>query len=229
MIEYAEGNPFEETCGFLYITFTDVKFYPCQNIALDKREYFEISKEDYLECLKLGKIVGIFHSHTANLISAFTQDDIDTAEEAEAPIYLYHLGDKTWKEYIPPSYHVGLEGQMFIFGQQDCFSLVRHYFRQKHKIFIADYDRDEHYLQQADNRILDNFSNEGFINIKISGIPQKEDVFVFSNTRDIPQHFAIFIGPGRVLHHPLGSLSRYDSFNGGWMKKCKLILRYHKF
>lgn len=229
MIEFAEKTPNEESCGFLYVTFTNVGFMPCENIAANKMEYFEISKEDYFNCLKLGNIVGIFHSHTARLTTGFTQDDMDTAEEMEVPIYLYHLGDKSFKEYIPPSYNVNLEGQMFIFGQQDCFSLVRHYYRQKHQIFISDYDRDEHYLHQADNRILDNFSNEGFVDIKIAGLPQKEDVFVFSNTRDIPQHFAIFMGQGRVLHHPLGSLSKYDPFNGSWMRKCKLILRHESF
>ncbi len=198
-------------------------------MAVDKTEFFEISERDHLECLKLGKIVGIFHSHTAQLPSAFSQDDLDVAEEAEIPIYLYHLGDKTWKEYIPPSYKVDLEGQFFIFGQQDCFSLVRHYFRQKHNIFISDYDRDDNYLHQADNRILENFSNEGFVDIKITGLPQKEDVFVFSNTRDIPQHFAILTGSNRILHHPLGHLSRYDQIGHNWMNKCKLILRYNKF
>jgi len=222
IIKLAEENPNEEICGLLYHTLHELKYYPCSNVAINKIEEFEISHEDYLNCLKLGTLCGIYHSHPND--SIFSQSDLDLAEEMALPIYVYGVGDKNWKEYIPKSYTLPLEGQVYIWGQQDCLSIIRTYFRQKYDIYINDYDRDSSYVYDHDDIITKNFENENFERIEGISSIRKDDVLVFSSTLARPQHFMIFLGNSKGLHHPLGRLSRIETITD--YSKFKYILRY---
>lgn len=221
IIKIAEENPTEEICGFLYHTFHELKIYPCKNIAEDKADHFEIDNIEYLNCLKLGKICGIYHSHPDK--SDFSQDDLDSAEEIALPIYVYGLGDKKFCEFIPKTYTLPLEGLEYVWGDTDCYGIVRIYFRQKYGIYLKDYDREESYIYDEKDVITENFEKENFIKV-IDGTIKKDDILVFSSTLARPQHFIIFLGNSRGLHHPLGKLSKIEPIKS--YIKLKYILRY---
>lgn len=222
IIALAKENPNEEICGLLYYTFHDLKLYKCNNIENNKTEDFQIDHKEYLDCLKLGTPCGIYHSHCIPDTTAFTQSDLDLAEEMALPIYVYGVKDEKFQGFIPKSYQLLLEGLPYIWGTFDCYEIIRIYFRQKYNIYMNDYDRDSSYIYDERDVITENFEKEGFI--KINSPIKKDDVLVFSSTLARPQHFIIFLGNSRGLHHPLGKLSRIETIQD--YSKLKYILRY---
>lgn len=231
IIEQCEQNPLEEICGIIFVQNGVADLFSCKNLAADPSLDFEISTDDYMECLKRGRPIAIYHSHPANLPQAFSTGDggdIEGAEELCLPSYLYCLGTKEWLEYIPQSYHESIFDREFVWGFDDCFGAARNYFRENFQIYIKDYDRDETFSSTDSNIILENFEKEGFV-MQPPGCLMKHDVILFDSFRAYPQHFGIFQGNSRFFHHPLNCLSRIDMLDGRWQKRIRHILRYHKF
>lgn len=221
-------NPSEEICGLLYVQDKNLKIYPCKNVALDKALEFEIDPQEYIACTLLGRPCAIYHSHPAGSLAAFSVHDLETAKEWDLPFHLYCVDEDRFLEYIPPEHKINLEGIPFCWGWHDCYSLVRDFFRQSHGIYMNDYDRDETFESTDTNVIMENFEKENFHQLAGVGLIQKNDVLVFHSHRAYPQHFGIFLGSSKMLHHPLGNLSRIESITPNWQKRLQLIFRYNK-
>lgn len=226
IIELAEKSPKEEICGLIYSDNGRAKVFECKNIAIDPSCNFEVSTEDHMKCIGLGRIIATYHSHPYGP-SAFSEHDLDMAENSfSLPSYIYSIPEKEWMEYIPKSYQVDPEGRPFVWGFQDCFETVRTHFRQNHGIYIQDYDRDESFEHARSYAIVENFEREGFVAQPL-GCIAVNDVFVFESMA-APQHLGIFKGNSRFLHHPLNMLSRIEIL-GRWQGRIKYILRHRNF
>jgi proteasome lid subunit RPN8/RPN11 len=224
IISLAKMNPTEEICGFIYIDFEGVKIFPCDNISLNKSEEFEISSQDYLDASNQGTLVGMYHSHPAP--GSFSEADLEYAQELNLPIYLYQNLSEEWSEYIPPNYNVEIIGRSWAWGEADCYSLIRNYFRQNYKLYLSDYDRDEN-STDLHTKIMNNFEKEGFEKLPTKNILMKNDVLIFK-TKGLAAHFGIFFGNSKVLHHALNSLSRLDQYNNNWQRRVEFIVRCNK-
>lgn len=225
--ELALHNPNEEVCGILHHTFDKASIFPCENIAQDKTTDFEIDPQKYLECCQLGKPYGIYHSHPKGK-AAFSEHDIESANEVLLPYHLYSIEDDKFLEYIPKGYELPVEGLNFVWGAFDCYELLRIYFRQNFNIYMNDYDRDETFESTDSNIIMENFEKEGFHNANSTTLLKKYDVLVFHSKRAYPQHFGIFLGNSRMLHHPLGGLSRIETITSNWQKRLQFVFRSNK-
>lgn len=222
--ELAEANPQQEICGILYYTFNSVEIFPCQNVSLQDKAYtYEIDPQEYIKICSLGKPCGVYHSHPES-DSVFSETDIEYAEEFALPIYVYGLKDKKIAEYIPSSYEIELEGLPFVWGLFDCFSTVRNYFRQKHKLFIPDYDRDESFADSQSNLIINNIKNEQFDIVESKEI-ETDDLLVFKSNRIFPHHLGVFVGNSRMLHHPAGRPSIIELLTDKDIKNLTYVLR----
>lgn len=223
----AELNPGEEICGFIYYNVIGLFIYPCANIATDKTSNFEISADDYIACNARGTITAIYHSHPANKAQNLTEADITIADEMELPIKMFHLGTKQWDEYIPSGYKVKLIGLPFNWGENDCFGLIRNYARQEKGIYIRDYDRDDDFLQSNRNLIVESFPSENYRDIGLGNPLMAGDILLFRSGKLLPQHFAVYIGNTRILHHPINKLSCVEIFSQNWIKRLQHVLRYN--
>lgn len=235
IIDLARATPEVEVCGLIYADDKGPRVYPCANVAADPAAAFELSQDDHLACLKLGDVIGVYHSHPhgpAHFYQGAAADptqwtDIDIAEEAAIPFYLYDLQSGTWAEHIPASYTVQMEGRRFIWGFDDCYGTARHWYRQKLGLNLRDYDRDETFSETDSTAIMDNFAHEGFVRMDPATTAIKlHDALLFDLTTRCPQHLAIFTAPQRMLHHPLNSLSHIDLIDGRWVSHLKHVLRH---
>lgn len=168
-----------------------------------------------------GKILRIFL--VKQDCEFFDDFELNTFNETGVPISSYCISSQNTIEYIPKTYIIPLEGTEYTWGENDCYGLVRTYFRQKHGIYLGDYDRDETYIYDENDIVTQNFEKEGFEKINDSTI-KKEDILVFGASLARPQHFTIFLGNSRGLNHPLGRLSRIETITD--YSKLKCILRY---
>lgn len=230
IIRLAEDSPSQEVCGFIYAGLDTTAVFPCRNVALDPANRFEISSDDHLACLQLGDIIGVYHSHVtgpAEFSEGQVWTDKEVSEEAALPFYLYHLPSQSWKQHLPASYTVPLEGRRFLWGFEDCYETARHYFRQTLSIHLRDYDRDETFGPTKSDAIRENLHHEGFVQLNPSTTKIKlHDALLFDVSPRCPQHLGIFVSPQRMLHHPRKSLSHIDLIDGRWTSKLVSVLRH---
>ena len=224
IIEMAKASN-EETCGFIYATHNEVKLYPCRNISVTPIADFTISQDDYLECIKLGTIMAVYHSHPVGP-AGFSEADLHYADEAVLPFYLYDVTSGMWSEYLPPDYHVKLEGRPFHWGFDDCYGAARHYYRETLGLYLKDYDRDDTFGPTRSMAIMDNFEEEGFTRLPPNAEIKPHDALLFDISPRCPQHIAIFVGNQRIFHHPLNTLSKIEMLTGGYFIRLSHILRH---
>jgi len=230
IIEICESKPEQEVCGFIKAIGSELVIIECENAAEDRVNNFEFSIEDSI--LAQDKdVVGVFHSHTdcQRSLSTFSQSDIDAAEEFQKPLYLYVLKTKEWLNYTPNGYNRDLIGRQFIRGVNDCYSILRDYYRQDLKINLNDYIRDDDIFDGKNDFIMKHAEDAGFRVLEGRSVIKKNDVLVFKHFGPYPRHLGVFVGNSRFLHQPCSNLSCVDLLAGDWQKRLKFILRHKNF
>ena len=127
-----------------------------------------------------------------------------------------------------------LLGREFIHGQQDCYSLVRDFFKDNFKLEFTDYARPDDWWTLGEDLYMENFKKEGFEIIDISlrdiriadcflvAIPDRRCSITPTN------HAAIYVGNNEVIHHPLGGQSKPSPYRGALRNFTTHIVRHHE-
>ena len=215
----------EECCGIVYIQDKNLLIKKCQNVTKEsKNEDFEIDDTDFIDCHNKGEIIGIYHSHPES--AAFSEEDIFRAEEICLPFYLYAIKEDKFAIYYPSEYLPSYIGRPFIFGVNDCYTLVREYYRREFQTGLGDYDADFDYASKEVSNFEINWEKEGFcLKTNYTDI-KKGDVLVFKINKSFPQHIGVYLGKNEFLHHPLNSQSRIELLDGLWAKSLVGYLRH---
>ncbi|MPX06270.1 C40 family peptidase [Moraxella catarrhalis] len=235
-----------ECCGLII----DGQYYPCDNVAPNPAEHFEI---DYLNMVEMqeyhGEIQAIVHSHPNG-----------NAEPSEVDKVQMGLHDIDWvivglghtptgatycdiKRHKPTTYQSPLLGREYHHGVQDCYSLVRDYYSRELDIHLPDFHRTdgwwekEHHLPLYEN----NFTKAGFIKMQDETDLQKHDVILcrVGRTHHV-NHALIYVGDGKlksettpdcvgnalILHHPHGRLSTREIYGKGWADRTAMVVRH---
>lgn len=118
--------------------------------------------------------------------------------------------------------------KQFRWGEQDCFSLVRDFYARNFKIQITNYARPTNWSSDQMDlmRILP--EREGFEQIsnwKLKDL-RPADVLCMAIGESNPNHFAVYLGDGRLVHHLYGRNSSEEEFRGFWRNRVSFILRH---
>lgn len=219
--EHALEETPKEACGFIYTTEKGIFISRCKNISIEPSEEFEIEQGDYFETCKLGTIVGIYHSGSG---SAFSPSDIFHADEWPLPLYLYSLEKDSFHIYWPKEYRIDYLGRPFIWGQYDCYTIVKDYYRREYNIFLGEYDADDEFESSGKQDIVANFTKEGFLEgLDMSNI-NIGDVLLFKCGKEY--HVGIYLDNNQFLHQPLHKQSRIELIDGFWAKSLQSVLTH---
>jgi proteasome lid subunit RPN8/RPN11 len=225
IIALARETPSVEICGFIYRCWTgEPKVLECKNVAEKPSEEFEISIDDQLKVEGLGQPLAVYHSHPASS-SGFSPADIESAEEIALPFYLYDVQSGDWHEFVPESYSPSAIGRSWCLGFQDCYGVVRDHFRQEHGIYMADYERDESFSHENQGVISSSYEREGFVIAPISEV-QCDDILIFKSDKVLPQHFGVYRGKNRFLHHLRNGLSCEQQLDAHWLSRLICAYRH---
>ena len=63
LIDYAKQQEPREMCGFVVFKGSEKVFVPCENMACDPENFFEISPDDFIRASQYDGIVALVHSH----------------------------------------------------------------------------------------------------------------------------------------------------------------------
>ncbi len=217
--EYCIKNIPKESCGLIVDIRGILTIYPCKNISYHSNEHAILNPLDYVRAAKLGKIVCHWHSHEHKGTSL-----IDNLNAFNHNVYSviyswkydrFYVIEPKLEEYLNLDYK---------FGKNDCFELVRNYYKNELNILISNYDRYEKWELDKPTYILDNFEKEGFYKIKLNDI-KLHDVFIFK-IYNSPSHLGVYLENNFILHHPINEKSVISEITDGLKKRINCIVRH---
>ena len=149
------GGP-REACGLLVVVRGREQYIACRNLA-GNAGHFILSSEDYAEAENRGEIIAVVHSHPNGPATPSEADR--TACEASGLIW--HIvpvscasGQPEAGEIVtlaPCGYEAPLVGREFPHGVNDCYQLVRDWYRRERGIELKNFMRIDGWWERGEN------------------------------------------------------------------------------
>lgn len=225
-LEHARAEYPREACGLLVIRKGREVYARCRNIGVGT-DQFVIHPEDYAAADIQGEIVGVVHSHPG-MSPEPSQADRVACEASGLPWHIVGFPSEDWVRIEPTGFVAPLVGREWSHGVLDCYSLVRDWFRSERGVLLPNFARFDDWWKRGENLYLDNFAQVGFEAVNFADLRslQPGDCFLMQVASPVPNHAAVYLGDGLILHHLQGRLSSRDVYGGYWQKVTTHTLRY---
>jgi len=225
-LEHARADYPREACGLLVIRKGREVYARCRNIGVGT-DQFVIHPEDYAAADIQGEIVGVVHSHPG-MSPEPSQADRVACEASGLPWHIVGFPSEDWVRIEPTGFVAPLVGREWSHGVLDCYSLVRDWFRSERGVLLPNFARFDDWWKRGENLYLDNFAQVGFEAVNFADLRslQPGDCFLMQVASPVPNHAAVYLGDGLILHHLQGRLSSRDVYGGYWHKVTTHTLRY---
>jgi proteasome lid subunit RPN8/RPN11 len=223
IIEHAKKEYPKESCGLLIIFKGKQQYRACRNLAIGS-DNFILDPVDYEKADIDGEIVAVIHSHP-NASAKPSQADLVACESSGLPWFIVGIPNEKWEYIEPVGYVAPLVGRTWSHGVLDCYSIIKDWYKQERNIELLDFYRGDDWWKRGENLYVDNFEKAGFYKIKQEEL-QEGDVILMLINSSVPNHGAIYLGDGLILHHVHSRLSTRDVFGGYWLKNSVVYLRY---
>jgi len=223
-ISHAKDEYPRESCGVVIVFKGREKYYPCRNISLEPENSFELHPEDYSQACDLGEITKIVHSHPKNFALP-SEWDMNSIEKGNVPWIIVQPQTESFTETYPSKYIPSLIGREYVWGISDCYSIVRDYYKKELSISLPNYERRGEKLSPSENPFIISYKKLGFVKVEE---PKKHDIILMFLNGSNPQHVAIYLGEGIMLHQVEGRLSSKDVYGnaGYWWKNTQGFYRH---
>lgn len=179
------------------------KLITLENKSNVPTENFYVSSDIYDE-----DITEILHTHTDGNIRP-SYDDMKTQIAFGVPMgILAMFYDDDTKDYnFSKVHYIGnlradYLGLPYIFGINDCYSLVRNYYKTHKNIELMDFPRRWEFWK-TENLLINNAKEAGFKEISANEV-EVGDVFfcTFHGVSRYPIHMGVLAEKGIMVHHP---------------------------
>ncbi|OAV14930.1 Phage tail assembly protein [Moraxella catarrhalis] len=235
-----------ECCGLII----DEDYYPCDNVAPNPTEHFEIDPKDFAHAESMGQIQAIVHSHPDGNAEPSEIDRVQMGVHGLDWVicgFGYHAGGEQYckiKCHKPTAYQAPLLRREYYHGVQDCYSLVRDYYSRELDIHLPDFDRTDDWWEYENHEPLyeNNFTKAGFIKVQDKNDLQKHDVILCRVGRTHHVNHALIwlgddgalksettpdcVGNALILHHPHGGLSVREIYGDSWQRRTAMVVRH---
>lgn len=181
----------------------------------------------------MGEIVAVVHSHPDEAARASEADKV-ACEASGLPWYIVSVlpedgipvaGEVAQIE--PCGYEAPLVGRHFTHGVLDCIQLVNDYYRRELGITLPDFERHDGWWDDGHSDLYtEGFPKAGFV--PAEGPIRKHDVILMQirSKNRVPNHAAVYLGDGWMLHHLYGRLSSRDLYAGQYLEYTRQIVRH---
>lgn len=219
----------QECCGLV----VDGRYVACTNVADYSQGGFVIDAAQYATAEDQGRIEAIVHSHPDSCALPSAADLFACEASGVALWIIVSVGIRAsnpvvlgWHECKPAADGVPLIGCEFSHGTNDCYGLVRRYYRAAFDVGLPDFPRDGMWWKDGrSNLYADHYRQAGF-DVAAAGVQvQPGDVLLMNIASDVPNHAAVYVGNDEILHHLWGQLSRRESLPR-YRKHVTHILRH---
>lgn len=221
IIAYAKQHEPQEICGFVVFEGREKVFMPCENVAADPCNYFEIHPDDWLRAHLSDGVVAVVHSHPNG---SAVLSEADQRMQQQTALDWWLVCDETIRRFRPIA---PLLGREFANQTADCLSLCRDAYMLSGQDFpFFDYEID--WYEQGEPRYSDNLAALGFEQITASEL-QLGDVVLMQAGAAVGNHAAIYLGDQQLLHHSPNRLSCRVIYGGYYLQITHSIWRYKQW
>jgi proteasome lid subunit RPN8/RPN11 len=203
-----------ECCGLIVRRSLDgvEEYRPCHNIATVE-DTFTVNPEDWADAEDSGTILALCHSHPHGNAQPSEADKAGCEALGLPSMIMGRDGDLYRLD--PVKHQLNLLERPFSFGWNDCYSLVRDYLGSD----LPDFPR---IMADAERLFLEQFESLGF---RVVSDLQTGDVILMKIRAKGPNHAAIYLGEGQILHHLVDRLSGHELYSGPYQQATTHILR----
>jgi proteasome lid subunit RPN8/RPN11 len=218
----------EECCGLVIVARGRERYVPCSNAAEDPMRHFRIPEAEFFAAESQGQVIALVHSHP-DALPLPSQADLTMCEESQLPSHIISWPSGDIHTIEPSGYVAPLVGRTFTHGILDCWTLVRDWYRQERGIILKDADRPDKWWNDGKSDLYrDGFAERGGVVVPLGSPLEVGDVILMEvrSGNGVPNHAAVYLGGGHILHHMYGRLSTRDVYGGYWMECTRMVLRY---
>lgn len=214
-----------EACGLVVAYGRHHRIIRADNQAPDPRTTFVMDPAAWLEVRDSEEVIGIYHSHPDGNAEP-SPADLTSCEISGYPWYI--VGTRTRAVHItqPCGYRAPYLQRPYIWGVHDCWALARDWYMWEWDLEIPDFERVPRFWEKGVNSFMDNLSAGGFVEVGPEVPLQVGDAFLISVDSKVPNHIAIWLGDGKILHHAHGRLSTRDPWGGYWASHFTTRIRH---
>jgi cell wall-associated NlpC family hydrolase len=121
-----------------------------------------------------------------------------------------------------------LLGKPHVFGGPDCFSLGIDFFYDNFGIKIRNYARPQNWDADKVDLINNAWEREGFEPVHNWDLRKLRpgDVLVMAVGASTANHFAIYVGENKIIHHLIYQLSKEEVLRDRWRNSTLYVLRH---
>lgn len=219
----------QESCGFVVSEYMygQLIYFPCENIASDPINYFEISPDDLIRAEELGHIVALVHSHpdseTEKGLPYLSTADRECQLRTQLNFWLVVADELKIFRQIQP-----LIGRQFENNKQDCRSIILDCYMLA-GIELPDNSTYEFEWFEHSNLYEEGLARCGFEKIPFDEDPKIGDVVLFQVGSKVGNHAGVYLGNQMMIHHSEGRLSSRVPYSGYWLKFTHSIWRHKKW
>ncbi|MBN3758154.1 phage tail protein [Paraburkholderia sp. Tr-20389] len=204
-----------ECCGVV----VNHVYFACRNVAADPTRDFVVDAADYAAAEDRGTIEAIVHSHPDRSARP-TMADLAACQASDVRRWIIVSvvaehgvpSVQEWREFETADDCAPLIGCEFAYGSNDCYGIVRRYYKAALQIELPDYLRPDRWWKDGlSNLYVDHYREAGFCDMSASQPRQVGDVLLMRIASKVPNHAAIYIGNDEILHHLWGQLSRREA------------------
>lgn len=220
------NNPPRERCGAIVKDGDGQRLVECTNVHANPHEFFAISAEEWAFLNVDYEVVALWHTHP-NASAAPSDYDRAMIEKTGLPWHIvsWPAGGHSYTE--PTGHDLPYEGRTFVHGVLDCYALVRDWYKRELGIEMPDYVREDEWWRKGKNLYVEQFEENDFISIGTDVRKlQRGDAILMQILSKVPNHAAIYLGDGKILHHTYKRLSRIVPYGGQWHKSATHFLRH---
>ena len=225
-IKYAKEIAPDESCGLVAIIKGKETFWPCKNLAESKFEYFIIDPDDWVKAEDSGEVIAVFHSHP-QMPPFPSQADLASCEYLNLPFYIVTPETREWHYFEPSGYKKGLIGRQWVWGVQDCCSLIYDWYEEKRNIVLKHWERPKSPKEFSESPLFEyGIPRTGFKELDDTLDLEIGDVLLMDTGTGNLDHVALYVGDQTILHHCVKRLSCRETYDQKWIEYTKKRYRY---
>lgn len=228
ILSHAKQVQPQESCGFVISVGDKWQYVPCENVADDPLNFFEISPDDFLAAESLGEIIALVHSHpddkTEKGLPYLSTVDRECQIRTQCDFWLVVGGEIKCFRYIP-----ALLGRTFENNKQDCRNILLDCYMLAGADFPDDVKYAFDWFETGANLYEENLLRFGFEKLSQDEQPQLGDIVMLQIGSEVANHAGIYLGEQLMLHHSEGRLSARVPYNGFWLQYTHSIWRHKQW
>lgn len=228
-LHFAEADP-EEACGIIAVKLGKLQWFPCENIAENKLEFFAFNAKQYIKIARESDIIGIVHSHIGESCEP-SEWDIEMCNSLGITYYIFNFPNLDSYVLEPKETITDLYGREYNFGTADCFEAVRDFYKTVDIHLQHRYIFDEKWWEKKDsNYFCDSFIQKFYENcVPVESNFKKYDLLVFNVNSEIPNHCGIYLGEDVFYHHAVNRLSCRENLYPFWKQYITRAYRHERY